>query len=824
MLSIKSISSATEAAAYYENLAAEDYYETGGEPLGNWRGGLRDNLYLSGQIRDGELGLMLKGFHPTTGEALASNAGSEHKAGWDCTFSSPKSVSVAWALGDEDTRRAVQTAHAKAVESGLRFIEEHALSNRDRGIGHERIHKVLAATYEHCTSREQDPQLHTHVLIANLGVRTDGTMCALDFDTRWKMAAGAVYRAELASQLQLHGFGIEPDTGKSFRLQDIDPELCLSFSKRREEILEQAKELGVISAKGMQIATFVTRAAKSEPLPRASLLEGWRDEAARLGFGMEHIEQAQQYKSNLDPMPTVDQILDGMTLQMSTFTSMQLHQAVAVQAQGHLNAVQIQQQIDELLINPEVVPIRAFNPKLDRGWEITEIRYTTQTQLALENKLLDQAKQRSIETDNIVNPTAVMARYDTLTEEQNHAIKHITQEAGAVKVVEGMAGTGKGFILGVAHKVWQESGLEVHGAALAGKAADGLKQSTGIPSQTLHSLIEQLDQNKKHLNTNSVLVIDEASMVGTRQLATIMNHVHNSGAKLVLVGDSKQLQPIDAGGALRLLSQELGHASLKDIQRQKHLEDKLIVEQVANGQGAKALQSLRERGRLHVEATNKETIHHMVNDWWGASDGKPTEQNLMLAGTRADLFEINQTGRKKMRDAQLLGRDFKVEVLHNEVRVNREFAAGDRIAFGRNNYQLGLRNGETGTLKRIDIHHAGYLQFTIERDAINTKLQDKTVTIALTSDERVGNRYEAIDHAYAISVHKAQGATVDKAFVLASDSMLDREWAYVAVSRSRFQTQLYCSAALTSQLDNSIGLSRQKEMAISLVSELEHQI
>ena len=284
MMSFKSISNSSQVATYYESLATEDYYELGGEPAGYWLGQLQSAMHLNDEVQVGELGKMLQGYHPITGEALASNAGTEHKGGWDMTFSAPKGVSVAWALSNAETKTAIQNAQKKAVEAGVRFLEKYAFSSRDRGEMSGSINQVIAAAYEHSTSRMQDPQLHTHVLVANLGLRVDGSVCAIDFDSRWKLATGAVYRAELAYELQQLGFHIEPEMNKSFSINGIPKNLCDAFSKRRTAILEQAEKHGVTSAQGMQIATFATRENKTGEISRSQLFAQWQSEAMQLGY------------------------------------------------------------------------------------------------------------------------------------------------------------------------------------------------------------------------------------------------------------------------------------------------------------------------------------------------------------------------------------------------------------------------------------------------------------------------------------------------------------------------------------------------------------
>ena len=220
MLSVKSLGAADSGiASYYEHLGADDYYADGGEPPGEWHGRLSGALGLSGNVRPGQLQRLFEGYDPETGEALASNSGERHKVGWDCTFSAPKSVSVAWGLADTDLQEQIADAHDAAVRAGLDYLEKNAFSSRDRD-GGSPLQGIIAATFQHSTSREQDPQLHTHCAIANLGLRSDGSVCAVDFDSRWKMAAGAVYRAELAQRMQQLGYGIERDA-KSFKLSEI---------------------------------------------------------------------------------------------------------------------------------------------------------------------------------------------------------------------------------------------------------------------------------------------------------------------------------------------------------------------------------------------------------------------------------------------------------------------------------------------------------------------------------------------------------------------------------------------------------------------------
>jgi len=819
MLSIKPLG-AGDAQGYsdYQEGEAEknreDYYAGEGD-AGQWGGALSEKLGLSGDVQKGELLRMLQGFHPKTGEPLAGNAGEKHKSGWDCTFSAPKSVSVAWALGDMDMQAAINRAQERAAKSGLDYLQQHAFTSRDRGDRQQPITEILAAKYEHGTSREGDPQRHTHVTIANMAVRPDGTVCAVEFDTRHKMAAGAIYRAELAAEMQKLGFTIERDGKDSFRIAGVDPKLCEDFSKRRAQIEAHLAEHGQGSAKASAIAALATRKAKGE-VSRAELLEVWRETGKAAGVDADAIRKLSQSKAvEVEPMLSHQDLLRELTQSASTFTPMQLQAKIAVEAQGKLDAAGIEAYTKALLKDQELVPLVAINQRQDKRAGVTETRYTSREMLELEQGISDQALARHGETSHHVSIDAAIAARPTMGEEQKRALAHIAAETGGVAVIEGMAGTGKSYLMGAARESWEAGGFNVRGCALAGKAAQGLQEGSGIPSQTAHSMLDDLAAKKISLSAKDVVVIDEAGMVGSRQMANLLNQVHAAGAKAVLIGDSKQLQPIDAGGAFRVLSQKLGHAALTDIRRQRSEADREIVKQLAAGESAQALESIKARGLLTVAADNQTAMRKMVGDWTAARDpGKPGEA-LMLAGTRAEVFQLNQLARAELNARQQLAAAATVDTSTGK----REFAEGDRIIFLQNSKRLGVKNGTLGTVVRLSPDSSGKHRFAVKTDG------GEIVRFTLGDpDASKGKEYNAIDHGYAVSVHKSQGATVDNPFVLLGDTMSDREWGYVAASRGREATKFYTTEDTAEQLESLLARSRQKDSTLDYQEEQQKQI
>jgi conjugative relaxase-like TrwC/TraI family protein len=285
--SISARGSATAALGYYAHLSADDYYMRGGEPPGRWAGAAAERLGLDGPVTRTEFAAALAGRDPQTGAALVQHSGArDHAAGWDMTFSAPKSVSVLWALSAEPERRAIEDAHREAVRAATGHLEQTAAWTR-RGPGgriREPTAGLLMAQFDHHTSRESDPQLHTHGFIFNFAPRRDGSWGSIVSRSLYtaQKDAGAIYRHQLADELERRGYRLDRQTD-DFRVAAIPRTVEQAFSKRRQAIEEAARTHGYSTAKGMELAALRTRRPKREAKLEA-LLESWRDEAKALGF------------------------------------------------------------------------------------------------------------------------------------------------------------------------------------------------------------------------------------------------------------------------------------------------------------------------------------------------------------------------------------------------------------------------------------------------------------------------------------------------------------------------------------------------------------
>ncbi|MGO8649790.1 Ti-type conjugative transfer relaxase TraA (plasmid) [Rhizobium ruizarguesonis] len=371
-----------------------------------------------------------------------------------------------------------------------------------------------------------------------------------------------------------------------------------------------------------------------------------------------------------------------------------------------------------------------------------------------------------------------------LSAEQRQAIEHVTAP-GQIAVVIGFAGAGKSTMLAAARQAWEAHGYRVHGAALAGKAAEGLEQSSGIASRTLASWEYSWQADRSRLNARDVFVIDEGGMVGSRQLARFVDEVKRAGAKLVLVGDHEQLQAIGAGAPFRAIAEAVGHAQLSDVRRQRTDWQKQASIDFASHRTAAGLASYEAHGNIQLKANRDDVLKAIIADYVADRSAHPNDTRIAMAHRRIDVAAINAGIRAQLQERGELAKannpsgDKGEELSYQTNTGKRSFARGDRIVFLENNRDLAVKNGMLGEV------------IAVAPDAIQVRLDGKAQTQDGQRQVTVPvNRYQSFDHGYATTIHKTQGATVDRSFVLASTTM-DRHLTYVAMTRHREAVQLY---------------------------------
>jgi Ti-type conjugative transfer relaxase TraA len=395
-----------------------------------------------------------------------------------------------------------------------------------------------------------------------------------------------------------------------------------------------------------------------------------------------------------------------------------------------------------------------------------------------------------------------------LSEEQRAAVHHITGPE-QIAVVIGFAGAGKSTMLAAAREAWERQGYRVHGAALAGKAAEGLEESSGISSRTLASWEYGWQREMSQLGKGDVLVIDEAGMVGSRQLAKFVREAETRGVKLVLVGDHEQLQAIGAGSPFRAIAERVGAVELSEIRRQNEGWQRDASIAFATHRTSDGLSAYADRGHVHFADNRDEARAALVRDYLADLEERTSGSRIALAHRRVDVRAINadiraslQARRKLARGGQEQG-PLGREVVYQTNDGERSFAPGDRIVLLENNRNLGVKNGMLGTV------------LAVETDALQIRLDGAGQNAARVLSIPA-NSYQSFDHGYATTIHKSQGATVDRAFVMASGSM-DRHLAYVAMTRHRDQVELYAGRDELKDLQTlsaSMGRSGAKETTL----------
>jgi hypothetical protein len=402
-----------------------------------------------------------------------------------------------------------------------------------------------------------------------------------------------------------------------------------------------------------------------------------------------------------------------------------------------------------------------------------ERRFTTTELLATEQRIIEQALSgegagRWTAPDRLVEGR--LRRHRHLTEGQREMVRWFGTSGNAIDIGAGPAGTGKTAVMAVINQLATLTATPILGGALAGRTAAGLQEATGIPSTTLTRLIGE-NRDRGGLPHRAMVVVDEAAMVGTRQLAAIADLVEVAEGKLILIGDDRQLPEIDAGGLFRALANRLPVAELTDNLRQHHQWERNALAELRDGSADQAIGAYRQRGRVIIGPSRDDTMGRAVGDWYRyvAATGDLTS-GLLIAYSNDTVTELNQRARTHLAAS---GRLCGPTVAGGE----RVFQAGDRILCRKNQRRLGVLNGDLATVTGIDEERTS-LTVRLDRDPETRDLP------AWFLDQ--GH----VDYGYAMTAHKAQGVTTDCTFVIV-DGTTDREWAYVAMSRGRQANSLY---------------------------------
>jgi conjugative relaxase-like TrwC/TraI family protein len=737
-----------------------------------------------GSVEGKDFIALMEGRHPRTGDWLRpEGAGGGRGGGIDMSFSAPKSVSVVWAIGDPWQREQIEQAHGLAVARTLAYMRESTPVVRRRYSGdvlEERAKDVLAAEYRHTTARgvggaeTPDPQLHSHVVVTG-AVRQDDRFVAVASRPLFRSARelGAYYRLALAKELARQGYTIEGGTGKEgryFEIAGVPKGLSDAFSGRTREVVEAAERFRAKYGRApereeLRNVKLENRRAK-ELTTRDDLDQSWRETAERYSFGPG--EAARLLTGEHEPPPRVlplaDRVERSLTTRRAVFEPRELRATMLEQAVGELAPEQALEATREMIVERRVLP-------LEHG-KMTTLKVRAQEQ-AIERHASNLAKPANRDVGETARANAAREISDRigsqLSEEQELALLVLTgPERGAALV--GPAGTGKGVVIDAAARAEQLAGCTTLGVAIAGATRERLERdSPALEGQTLtvDSLLARAKSGSVVLDERTTVFFDEAGMADTHRLELVAV-IDRAGAKLVPVGDGKQLPSIGPGGMFDRLTALMPVVEIESVRRTRDPDEQRAWAALREGQPERAMAYYRERGKLHLADTRDEAAEAAVQKWAELTEMLDSAQVALIAdGSNREIDRLNAR-------AQYL-RSERGELGEREVwlgSVHYGLYERDRVAFIRQYHadrQPRVENGSRGEVICVD-----------ESGAVTIKLDGSGREVTLGGED-----IDALRLGYAQHIYRQQGATVERSVVLTGGWQTSKESAYVQASRAR---------------------------------------
>lgn len=905
------------AASYYED-GADDYYGKEGEAK-EWQGAGAEALGLAGEIDSERFKQLLAGqVAPDIRVSRGATRGdAKERIGIDLTFSAPKSVSMQ-ALVAGDAR--VIAAHDRAVTAAVRAAEERALARRKvNGKAQvERSGNLIVAKFRHETSRERDPQLHTHAVVMNLTQRSDGEWRALKNDEIVKSLRhlGAAYRAELAAELQKMGFELRYERDGTFELAHISRDQLTEFSQRAKQIEERLAEQGLTreqaSSAQKQQATMHTRARKGV-IDRDAVFNEWQARARELGIDFERREWAGHGRSGPDVSrdgPAAVLSAEEAARRAVRYAVNHITERQAVMGERELIDVAMQHGVGSVRLRDVEAEIKrltdsgflireapvyrpaseagsdadlsraawiealtakgmtrtAARDRVDRairdgGLMAVDGRYTTQTALEREKRILQIERDGRDQVAPIVTGEAARERLGptNLNAGQRAAAELMATTTNRVVGLQGFAGTGKSHMLDTAKQLIEDNGYRVRALAPYGGQVKALRE-LGVPANTLASFLRG---KEKDLDARTVLVIDEAGVVPTRLMEQTLKLAEAAGARVVLLGDTAQTKAIEAGRPFdQLQTAGMATARMEEIQRQRDPALRAAVELAARGDTYGSLGKIAAVREIRDDSERRAAL---VRDYIELPAAE-RDKTLIVTGLNEARREINAQVREAIGTAGQ-GREYDTLIRRDTTQAERRFSKnyhiGDVIQ-PEKNYKTGLQRGElyrvvdTGPGNRLTVQaengqriafspmtHTKLSVYQPERaelapgDMVRITRNDKTRDLATGERLRVaavaagtvtleadGRRVELpadkplhLDHAYATTVHSAQGITSNRVLIEAQTNSRTtaKDVYYVAISRARYEARIYTNDL--GKLPRAIARENQKLAALDLARE-----
>lgn len=742
--------------------------------------------------------------------------------GYDMTFSVPKSVSALYAVGTDEDRKLIDDAIESGVEAGMDYIEREGFRVRRQG-QQEPAGRMVAASYRHYTNRALEPQLHEHVVIANMGTNSFGQTRTLDARGLFAHAttagylAGAQLRQQLAEKL---GLGWQ-DVHKG--LADVDGvgrDVVMAISSRRQAVLGLAEEMGYFTPAARQKAALATRPGKEHGVEADELQDRWTEVLSDVGFDRKAASDLRRSDELQLWSPTDTEALfthlgshRGVTEQHAIFDRRDTIQAVTTFSNDRLCASDIEDLADHWLATDAVVPLEvsdnARRETIGHGPATVSLvpaerRFTTPQMLELEQRVIAKHERGLGLGRGLVDPVAVeraISQSDIeLGADQATMVRAITTSGDQFQAVIGRAGAGKTTALRTAVDAWRAEGFNVIGAAPFGEAARKLEAETGLVSQTLEGLLTRIEtapDPSSVLPPNTIVVVDEASTIGNRQLDRLYRHATDARATVRMIGDPQQHQSVEAGGLWKHLTVEFAHEtpSLEVNRRQVGegmSEVREALDEYRHGLVAKALHRLDNDDRFVTSGNWEDLLDTMVADWFldhqrnTNGDAAPSK---MIAERNSDRHALNRRAQALLVESKQIGEGVRIG--------DSYFHRGDRIVAQARDVELRapdaerrrhVINGSEGTITGIIGHKKPDL--LVDFDDLGTI----RVPHEFIATEVGRGRGGGLTPAYALTSYKAEGQTYDSGRNLAAPGAVNTEGMYVALTRGRNDQRTYTIA------------------------------
>ena len=783
----------------------EDYYNQPGEAPGEWVGKLAAELGMSGQVDADGYCAILEGTDPTSSRQLLKRPETHYRRqpdgtekriepvlGYDVRFSCPKSISIVYALGDEEIRGRVLAIVNDAVRQGLAHLEREAcvVQRGERGEEIEFGSGFVGMAFRHRMSRAGDPALHVHVVLSNLTrAADDGKWLSLASpkgrNPLWThgKSAGVIFQAAVrAGFIREFGWEFEPVTNGYADLKGFAREVIDALSTRSKEIATWLKQHGLDSVKAAQAAAYRTRANKDYGVDEDDRRAEWIATAEPFDVTPEIVGRMAAAGEAREPHPITAEDVDASLRQLeetfSHFDRRTLLWALCDQLPEGANGVSLDAAVDDLLTSDRVVCVHESDGPLALP------HYTTPRLASLEESFLEGALRGANAGAGLAraaNVQAALAARPHLGEDQRELILRLTTGGEHVVAVAARPGTGKTTALEGCREAWERAGFEVRGCATA-KTASGELKDAGIDNATsIRALLNRAEELRAQgimpLAAGTVIVVDEASTTSTPDLEALRLLAVECGGKLVVIGDDRQIGAVGPGGLFGTFIRLTEPVRLTTIRRQRRPQDQRLVALVHEGRGSEALDLLRTEGRLIVCDDIAMALNAQLADWH--RDFATGADAVMIARRNRDVDHLNDQARELRREEGSLG---EAEVIVGE----RAFAAGDRV-------QTRINREGVSNRERWDVLDADAAARTLTLRRVGG--DERTVTLGSSYlDRRRNDNGPALEYAYARTKFGAQGMTVDRAYPLLDEgASLEQE--LVAISRGREVASVYVVAS-----------------------------